>query len=283
MSPEELEHAECRSIIFTDLDGTLIDFETYSPAISAPYVQRLVEDGVPLVFCSSKTLAEQRALMEEMEIATPCIVENGSGIFLPEAFHILEGEPSRELSGGDRIVALGVAATEIQNHVREVSREFGIDLRPYSSMTVEEVAEVTGLSEEAAARARKRDFSETLTASLSEAEWIEIGAAFEAVGLRCLCGGRFYTVTSRDCNKGKALVKIVESYKSEYGINWQSVGIGDSANDYDMLKVVNKAYLVQQLDGDWKKMDLPNLKKISGIGPKGWILAVEDALGSLPY
>ncbi len=42
-------------IIFTDLDGTLLDLHTYSFEKSLPGLGLLRQKNVPLVFCSSKT------------------------------------------------------------------------------------------------------------------------------------------------------------------------------------------------------------------------------------
>ncbi len=267
-----------RYVIFTDLDGTLIDFETYSPELATPLAKQIIDDGLPLVFCSSKTLAEQKALMETMEIVTPCIVENGSGIYLPEGVSLFEGRPAVSASDGDRLISLGVSAVEIQDHIQNISRDLKIDLKQYSTLSDPEIVEITGLSSMAAANARKRDFSETLTASLSDEQWEAVKTAFDAVDLQCLCGGRFYTVTSKNCNKGKALLEVVEAYRSQIVGQWRSVAIGDSPNDVDMLKAADRRYLVQQPDGNWHNVDLPNLNRVPAIGPRGWILAVEEIL-----
>ena len=50
------EHSHCA--IFTDLDGTLLDHDTYSWAPAAPAIERIKKLGIPLIAISSKTLAE---------------------------------------------------------------------------------------------------------------------------------------------------------------------------------------------------------------------------------
>ncbi|MFQ5696467.1 MAG: mannosyl-3-phosphoglycerate phosphatase, partial [Terriglobia bacterium] len=47
-----------RLIVFTDLDATLLDHQTYSWAAAEPALRRLRLLGIPLVFCTSKTRAE---------------------------------------------------------------------------------------------------------------------------------------------------------------------------------------------------------------------------------
>jgi mannosyl-3-phosphoglycerate synthase len=47
-------------IVFTDLDGTLLHPITYSYHESVEAVKWLRENGIPIVFCSAKTRAEQK-------------------------------------------------------------------------------------------------------------------------------------------------------------------------------------------------------------------------------
>lgn len=268
-------------IIFTDLDGTLIDRDTYSPEIAAPRARALVDSGTPLVFCSSKTKAEQTALMREMGLSIPCILENGSGVYLPPEFELpLDGERSQTEEGGT-LVSLGVSSTLIREAIADVSRVLNLDLKPYSKLSIDEVVKTTGLDEKGAANASNRDFSETLTARLPIDIWTEVAAEFEKCDLQCICGGRYYTVNARNCDKGTALNAIVGAYRSIGDGDWKSIGIGDSDNDYDMLAAVDEAFLVQRTDGLWNAMDLPNVVRVPGIGPKGWLRAVDEGVANL--
>lgn len=70
-------------MVFTDLDGTLLDHQTYSFAPAKPALAALRAARVPLVPCSSKSLAEMVELQQALELDGPLIVENGGGVFLP--------------------------------------------------------------------------------------------------------------------------------------------------------------------------------------------------------
>ena len=71
-------------LIATDLDGTLLDARTYSPAEALPTLQATLARGIPIVPCSAKTLAEQEPLRRELGLeGFPCIVENGSAVHFP--------------------------------------------------------------------------------------------------------------------------------------------------------------------------------------------------------
>lgn len=270
-----------RSIFFTDLDGTLIDFETYSPAIATPLAQNLIKQGNPLIFCSSKTLEEQKSLMLEMDIATPCIVENGCGIYVPQGLSLFEDAPGSKLKDGGRLISFGVPSTVIRDAIVEVSNTMRIDFKPYSNLSDKEIANATGLSQGAASRARNRDFSETLTTKLPREIWDKFDSELNKVGLQCVFGGRFYTVTARNCSKGSAICATMKAYRKNFDEPWVSIGIGDSSNDIEMLLNTDLCYLVQRPDGMWNQMNVPNLRRIPEIGPKGWIQAVEESLSQL--
>jgi mannosyl-3-phosphoglycerate phosphatase family protein len=220
--------------------------------------------------------------MKEMGLSTPCIVENGCGIFVPEKLDLLSDQPSKDIPGFGKLVKLCVSNLIIQKAISKLSLDMGIDFRPYSKLTLLKISKITGLSEAAAQRAQNREFSETLTASLDDEVWKEVNTRLNEVDLQCLCGGRFYTVTSQECNKGTAMKMLMDAYRSSERGNWKSIAIGDSANDYDMLQSADQGYLVQKSDGSWNEMNIPRLKQISGIGPQGWVEAIRDAIGLVP-
>ena len=72
-----------KTVIFTDLDGTLLDAADYSYAEAQPALGQVAESGTPLVLCSSKTRAELEVYRKRLANAHPFISENGGGIFIP--------------------------------------------------------------------------------------------------------------------------------------------------------------------------------------------------------
>lgn len=67
---------ETKIVIFSDLDGTLLD-EKYDYQKSKPIIDQLLVLNVPIVFCSSKTEAEIEFYRKELGIRDPFISENG--------------------------------------------------------------------------------------------------------------------------------------------------------------------------------------------------------------
>ena len=54
--------AKPRLIIFSDLDGTLLDHNNYDWSAAKPAMERLSASDIPVVLNSSKTISEIRAL-----------------------------------------------------------------------------------------------------------------------------------------------------------------------------------------------------------------------------
>jgi HAD superfamily hydrolase (TIGR01484 family) len=70
-------------LVFSDLDGCLLDERTYRWDAARPALEALGSRGVPLLLCSSKTRAEMEALAGGLGLAWPFIVENGGALVIP--------------------------------------------------------------------------------------------------------------------------------------------------------------------------------------------------------
>jgi mannosyl-3-phosphoglycerate phosphatase len=67
-----------RVLIFTDLDGTLLD-SSYSFNDALPALDLIRERAIPLIICSSKTRAEIEHYRKRLDNRHPFISENGGG------------------------------------------------------------------------------------------------------------------------------------------------------------------------------------------------------------
>src|SRR4030042_5645191 len=86
-------------IIFTDLDGTLLDRDTYSFAPAQPALDMIRKKGIPLVFSSSKTRAEMELYRERAGNDHPFIAENGGAVFVPSHYFSFRFPYDRERDG----------------------------------------------------------------------------------------------------------------------------------------------------------------------------------------
>ena len=259
-------------IVFTDLDGTLLDPISYSYEKSLDGIKRLKEYEVPIIFCSAKTRAEQEVYRHEMEVFYPYIVENGGAIFIPCGyfpFHIGHHNVVDDLL----VIVLGSSYKEIKRLLSDIKKKGNFHFRGFGDMSAEEVAEVTGLNIEFAKLAKQREYSETVQVDVPY-EVDEILENIKEAGLNWTYGGRFYDVMGNN-DKGKAVDILISLYRRMWG-EIKTIGIGDSPNDLPMLFATDIPILVQKSGSNWEDIDLSGLLRVQGVGPEGWSRAIKE-------
>ncbi len=271
-----------RQILFTDLDGTLLDLDTYSPEQSLPAIKRLQEQEIPIIFCSSKTRAEQIDLRNELEINDPFIVENGSAIFIPKGY--FRSIPMDYCLKEDHIVIeLGKSASDILDTIREYRSKFPLDCMGYEDLSLPEIMQITGLDELGAQEASSRDYSETfIKGNFDNIDFHHFSLAMELRGLACVRGSKYVTIMGKYADKGKAVSVLRELFEANWGTKVITAAVGDSGNDIPMLAAVEQPFLVKKPSGLWHEMKVDNLLRIDSIGPIGWDkVAIEHLLADL--
>jgi mannosyl-3-phosphoglycerate phosphatase len=260
------------TIIFTDLDGTLLDYRDYSSSRVTPLVSKLKERGILIVFCSSKTRVEQEVYRSRLGINTPFIVENGGAIYISRDYFAFSYEYHR-MDYGYYIIELGIPYKQIRQRLNKVRHKNNLSFKGFGDMDTAEVADLAGLDVVSARMAQKREYNEALNLTGSEKDIGYTLSKIEKAGLEWVKGTRFYSIAYGG-NKGKAVRILMELFKRKMG-NIKTIGIGDSSNDIPMLAEVDTAVLVQKPGGHWENIELTNVYKVKGIGPIGWVKAVE--------
>ena len=274
-----MSHLEGCRLVVTDLDGTLLDGRNYSFDPARPALAALGERGIPLVLCSSKTRAEMEPLAALLGLATPLIVENGGALVFPA--DMLPAPPAHARRDGDRVVVpLGRPRAELLAALPEVAGEAGVRARGFHQMTPQEVASLTGLTLEGAARALEREWDEPFVVEGPAGPGTEgdLGEAARRHGLRVTRGGRFHHLTG-DSDKGKALRTLLDLLP--LATLGQTVGLGDAANDLPLLRAVDRPILMPREDGSVDPAlaaALPGAERAPASGPRGWAEAILAAL-----
>lgn len=275
-------------VIFTDLDGTLLDYDDYqfSPAGGGLYQVR--RQRVPLVFTSSKTFEEQKRYQHEMDLEGPMIVESGSAVVLPVGYFdeevvrgVVEEEPAEVgvRSVGDRIVlVLGRPVTEVRAALTAVREETGLEVRGFADMSLAELRERTGLPEAMARRARAREYSETVFLDAGPGAWERLREELRSRGLAFRGAGPLATVLDAGTDKGRAADFVSRLYRGASGEDPTTVGLGDGPSDVPLLEVVDRPFLVERKGGGWIDVDVPGVERVEGVGPRGWERAIRAVL-----
>lgn len=270
-------------LVFTDLDGTLLDHYNYQADAALIAVRALQARHVTIVFNTSKTVEECESLATRLAIAAPFIVENGSAIYLPKYRHsrppslaITERENSGnaphavvENAGRYWCVRLGATHDEIKRTLSDLSIHF--QFKSLSQSSLEQICELTGLSMTQATRARKRQFSEPLIWQDSQAALDRFRLALSARGLTLLKGGRFYHVLGQT-DKGIALEYFKQMHEREHrGKPVTTVALGDSYNDIDMLSAADIPIWIRSPAHEVPATNHLTTSRISQLtGPAGW-------------
>ncbi|HLZ33114.1 MAG TPA: HAD-IIB family hydrolase [Nitrospira sp.] len=265
-------------VVFTDLDGTLLDAETYSFAAAAPALEALRTRGIPFIPVSSKTRAEIEPLRRCLNHHDPFIVENGGAVFVPHGHFEFPLERVRTKSSYD-VIELGLPYYMLRDVLKQIEDAVETPLRGFGDMSVDEVMRLTGLTRTDATLAKMREYDEPFLLEGPPALIEEICWQIVSRGLRWTKGGRLYHLTGNN-DKGEAAELLLRCYQRQQRLldkpnRVETVAIGDSVNDAPLLAVVDHPILVQKPDGSYDPdIHVPGLNRAPGIGPVGWNAAV---------
>ena len=162
-------------IVFTDLDGTLLDHNNYRWIEAASAIKLLQQYHYPLVFNSSKTYFEIKSLSEEMDNYHPMISENGSVV----ALNIECNDKADNYLECYKLHYFARPYAEIINVLSELRQQYEFDFIGFNDMSVEQVMQYTGLTRHKAIAAAKREATEPLIWNDSEENLTKLKQVFK--------------------------------------------------------------------------------------------------------
>ncbi len=263
-----------RLLIMTDLDGTLLDHESYHWEAARPALQRLAAANIPVIINSSKTAAEIRELRGRLNNNWPFVAENGAFVVISPEF---SGNPR------EQTVTFGATLADIHRTLDQL-RADGFRFRSFRDMSVAELAALTSLPASRAQLARQRSGTEPLVWQGSEPSLVQFEVALQAAGLRLVRGGRFFHVMG-PFDKADGVRFLLGNYRERFaGERVVAIGLGDSPNDQQMLEAVDVPVIIRGVRSD--RVILPSARH--GIrslkpGPEGWNECVLNLLIEYGY
>jgi mannosyl-3-phosphoglycerate phosphatase len=263
-------------LIFTDLDGTLLDHDTYDWQPARPALESLRRRGVPWIVVSSKTRAEIEYWRARLDNAHPFIVENGGAVYIPRGYF-----PAGPAGAAPRdsylVIELGTPYRQLAADLLKASQACGCRVRGFQAMPVEEVAERCGLPLEQARLAKQREYDEpfiVLDAGCAN----PLATAIVALGRRWTRGGRFWHILG--ANDKAAAVHTLTSLYRQGGRPLRTIGLGDGLNDAAFLHRVDVPVIVHSPRSAELKRHVPRATVTALAGPAGWnhaVLALIDS------
>jgi len=280
MAEQSQVKPDVQVVVFTDLDGTLLDHETYSYAPATEALDLLERRGIPLILCSSKTRAEIELIQLDLRLRHPFISENGGAVFIPRGYFPFAPEGARNIEGYEAL-EFGTTYWQLVEVLHRLSAERGIKVVSFSDMSVEEVAQDCKLSAMEARLAKLREYDEPFRIlKSSPAARSRLFDALHEAGLRCTRGGRYYHVTGV-ADKGAAIRTLRLLYEQAWG-KVMAVGLGDSLNDLSLLQEVDIPIVVRNPAGGTATRLLrkvPTARLTNAPGPSGWNEAILEVVG----
>jgi mannosyl-3-phosphoglycerate phosphatase len=243
-------------IIFSDIDGTILDFENYSYKISLPAIRTLAGKGIPLILVSSKTYIEMLKLHKQLKLPWPFIFENGAGI-----------------SQHGTYTLYGKSYQKLVQYKPAIEQACGT-ITWAENLPLTKLSEYTGLSTR-----KVKDMMARMASVLFIAHHTldinQINKQLHPFGIAITTGGKFFTVIDSDVNKGSAVQMIQAMYRQHY-TSIYSYAIGDGLNDIDMFKAVDEAYFVGKRNLFKTIQTLcPGIHKSRKEGPEGFCEVID--------
>lgn len=265
-------------IILTDLDGTLLDHYSYSFAPAKGVLDYLASQHVPVIANTSKTFAELIHIRKELSNQSPFVVENGAAIYLPQR-EFPECPEGCSDEGPYWRYQFSRPREYWLDLIHQLKPRYHSLFTPFHAMSDEQLAQITGLSEEAAHRAAQRQFGEPLLWHGNREDKEDFIQAIEELGGHVLQGGRFMHIGDK-ADKGQAMQWLKERYQQTHPEqSIETIALGDSHNDIDMLELADYAVQVTS-----PVHPLPELKRTQNLittkahGPEGWAQALIQLL-----
>ncbi|MFM2481567.1 HAD-IIB family hydrolase [Celerinatantimonas sp. YJH-8] len=266
-------------LVFSDLDGTLLDHYNYSYDAAKPALLQLFRYNIPLILNTSKTFSETVEIENKLGGFHPFAVENGSAIAIPENYfnELPEHDEMITAAGGKRyfIKRFGRSYDFICRLLGELRATGRFEFRGFHDMSTQEISQITSLEFEQAKMSRQRLASEPIQWERGDIEEFKYELAKQKLIL--VEGGRFWHVKSTH-DKADAMQWLSQCYQQQSAQqSFLTVALGDSPNDKTMLDAADIAIAIRSHTGH-HKLDLgrtrPNRIYTQHIGPAGWQAAL---------
>lgn len=290
MTIQPLHNSPLPVLVFTDLDGTLLDHDTYEFAAALPTLKLLQSLNIPLIPTTSKTVAEILQINQRLNNQHPFIAENGCIIGMPEAYFSDAG-PATAASVFTAefqpytLLTLAPLYADVVGILQSLRDDHGFRFQGFNDMTACEIAKLTQLPLPKAELAKQRLCSEPLLWLGDESGLAAFKRLLQQHQLQLVKGGRFWHVFGLT-NKGLAMQQLIDIYHRHELTRRTVIALGDSPNDIDMLDKAEIAIVIKHKDGtqlDYGVNEHANGRLlVSGKpGPAGWNTALSAVLAQL--
>jgi len=267
---EMVPAATVQWLVVTDLDGTMLNHDSYDMEAAREAIKLLQDKNIPVILNTSKTFAETITIRQMLDIRDAFIVENGSCLYLPKNRF---DRPADATERDDYwSIILGASHQQIENILLSIGLPDAAAIR-LSRCSIEQTVALTGLNAAQAGQAVAREFSEPLIWQADKKALSDFRQQLRQHGLATLQGGRFLHVIG-NCDKGMATKRLTSCYRDDVRI----IALGDSANDAAMLSVADISIIVNSPSNHQLQERITADIHTQQPAPDGWRDAIEKSL-----
>ena len=259
-----------RYLIFTDLDGTLLDHENYSYGNNKKLISRIVSNQNEIIFNTSKTFSESTNLLKELNLTNmPFSTENGAVLYFPKN-RFKKNKNSSDYGRYWKIRIAKLSSKIWYKFLLKKQKTFKFliaqdlpfkDLTKYTNL----INTSKMLNREASQLIIWKDSFLNLKKFKNDLKSEKDGVLIQ--------GSRFMQISSI-CNKRIAKKLISHIYDIQFHDTYSknTIALGDSKNDIDMLNSATHACLIKNPSGVFPKLrsNKKNIYKSSKLAPNGW-------------
>ncbi len=265
-----------RLLVFSDLDGTFLDHNSYSFGNLKSYL-REIKNKTFLIFNTSKTFSEILYLNRSLDLNNPFIVENGACIFFPSGYlDSLELNSNYFKHRGYLGYKLAIDNLEKFNQDLYLLKK-NYKFQFYNELSNRKISEITNLSINEVKRSKERLFTNPIRWNDSMDKIPSFKSDVISIFGDCKIyeGGRFIHIL-KNYDKGKALRKFIEIIKPSLNYNFITVSLGDSENDICMLESTDYSCIVKAEKNKISLKKKNNIYFSKTKAPNGWQESLEN-------
>ena len=271
-------------IIFSNLDGCLLNQENEDYKLIIPVIEKLKAQGIPLITVTSKTCAEVADLRETLGLNDPFIVENGSAIFIPQGDLRWQTDETT-LESDYYVKTLGCTYIEARAGLKIIQSTLRINnLKGFGDFEDTEIQSLTGLSRTVARKAKTREFSEPFIPP-KDISTVDLENAAAEFGFRVLFGApqselqkkRLYYLVGINASTGRAVQWLRNHYQPEtVPDKIVTIGLGNSSQDLTMLEKMDIPVVIPSTTGIDPSLVSKGWKTSKSPDYQGWVEAITE-------
>ena len=263
-------------LIFSDLDGTFLNHNTYSYGTLKNYINNL-DLEFELIFVTSKTFEEILEIQNKLNINHPFIAENGACIFFPPGYlkHTRNTRENFFIHNNHYCYKMSnLKSDDLINSFSDLKKKYKFCF--YSELSNESLCKLTKLKLKEAENSKIRLFTNPIFWKDTNEKLLNFKSDVMKInkGLKILKGGRFFHI-SDNYNKAKAVKNFIKTIKLISNDRFLTVSLGDSENDICMLESTDYSCIVKREENKISLKKKDNIYFSKTEAPDGWRESLE--------